>query len=562
VGLALAALVLAACGASPGGPAASDASAPAADAALAFEDAALAAECDASAPPADAAAPGADAGPTSLKVLFIGNSYTYVNDLPGMLSRIAATAGAPPAIATEEVVQGSATLGDHWANGIAQQRIDEGQFTHVVLQGQSLEAAYPTAGYFTASALDFGRRIVDAGATPVLYVTWARASGDPVYAGSFGGFVSPDEMQDFVSYNYAQVGGQLPGSLLACVGEAFRAALRDHPGIVLHQADRSHPTVAGTYLAASTLYVALTGNPVPAASEVPAGVGAEDARLLRDEALVGTDCADVRPKGAVTWQFCTQDCRFDFGVMGTPIAQTFYLNNSGFSAVGLAEGPALAPPFEWTSGAYPGGTGNESVSGLPFCTDSLAPGSTCVLSVKYSGTAEGQGAAGVRLTGDYRAELAMALHGAPTTRALLTVSDDSGFFGRTDASSSEPATLSAWPGRSALLSFVVSNRGALATQALGEGTPLSAPFSWGPEGGDGAFPGGSGTGVVEGVSYEYCSSATLAAGQQCVATVRFTAPETGTEFEGAIDLAYSDAAGPVTPNAGRKLRGWVSNLPP
>src|ERR1700734_3192916 len=51
-----------------------------------------------------------DAGPSALNVLFIGNSYTYVNDLPGMLSQIAATAGTPPTIKTAEVVQGGATL--------------------------------------------------------------------------------------------------------------------------------------------------------------------------------------------------------------------------------------------------------------------------------------------------------------------------------------------------------------------------------------------------------------------------------------------------------------------
>src|ERR1700689_5217578 len=77
----------------------------------------------------------ADAGRTALHVLFIGDSYTYVNDLPGMLSSIAATAGTGPTITTDEVVQGGASLEDLWDAG-AQTKIQERSWTHVVLQGQ------------------------------------------------------------------------------------------------------------------------------------------------------------------------------------------------------------------------------------------------------------------------------------------------------------------------------------------------------------------------------------------------------------------------------------------
>src|SRR3989442_1625729 len=63
---------------------------------------------------------GADAGAATLSVLFIGNSYTYVNDLPGMLQQIAATAKAPPLISTEQVTVGGAALVDHWFGPNAQ----------------------------------------------------------------------------------------------------------------------------------------------------------------------------------------------------------------------------------------------------------------------------------------------------------------------------------------------------------------------------------------------------------------------------------------------------------
>jgi hypothetical protein len=269
-----------------------------------------------------------DAGPgdgdAALRVLFIGNSYTDVNDLPGMLARIAATAGTPPAITTDAVTQGGATLSDHWANGIAQTRIAAEPWTHVVLQGQSLEALYPADADFATYAVKWGQLIADAGARPTLYVTWARAAADSAYDPGMEQFVNPDEMQDRITDGYTDVAGQLPGSLLACVGEAFRATLRDHPEIVLHQSDNSHPTAAGTYLAASTFYVALAGTPVPPASEVPDGVSAADAEALRAEALVGTRCATVPLKAAVfvrpdsTWS-----CPADFGTLGLAIPRYF-----------------------------------------------------------------------------------------------------------------------------------------------------------------------------------------------------------------------------------------------
>src|SRR5215469_3445496 len=130
----------------------------------------------------------AEAGPSELRVLFIGNSYTYVNDLPGMLAKIAATAGTPPTITTDEVVQGGATLQDHWNNGIAQPKIAHGGYTHVVLQGQSLEAlSWGPQSPFFDYAEQFGDLIVAAGAQPTFFVTWARAAGDPIYGPYPGG---------------------------------------------------------------------------------------------------------------------------------------------------------------------------------------------------------------------------------------------------------------------------------------------------------------------------------------------------------------------------------------
>ncbi len=313
-----------------------------------------------------------DAGPSELHVLFIGNSYTYVNDLPGMLSKIAASAGTPPTITTDEVVQGGATLQDHWDNGLAQPKIMKGGYTHVVLQGQSLEALTwgPQSPFFDY-AQQFGDLIVDAGAQPTLFVTWARAAGDPIY-GPGGSFVSPRQMQDELDIGYTQVAELWPESVVACAGEAFQLSNAQYPNIVLQQSDLSHPTVAGTYLAASTFYVALTGRPVPDQSEVPAGLSAGDAANLREVAKVGSKCANSHLQGGIVADVATVaqgGPPLDFGTTTLPIARQISLTNVGGLVVGIRDGLSLAPPFEWTTGGgYPGG------SGAGFCGSSLVPG--------------------------------------------------------------------------------------------------------------------------------------------------------------------------------------------
>ena len=515
----------------------------------------------ADAPTADVGAPDtltADAGPTALHVLFIGNSYTYVNDLPGMLATIAATAGTPPTITTDEVVQGGASLEVDWDNGLAQPKILERQWTHVVLQGQSVEpltALGPST--FFSYAQQFSDLIVGAGAQPTLFVTWARAAGDPIYSPlPYGSFVCPAEMQDELTIAYEKVAQLWPRSILACAGEAFQRSLTRFPGIVLQQSDLSHPTVAGTYLAASTFYVALTGKPVPAQSDVPAGLSAEDAANLRDVAQVGSDCAAVELKGAIASNFpgsTDGGTPFDFGTAGFPISTQFELTNTGGALVGLTDGMSLAPPFVWTAGGgYPGG------SGAGFCSSSLAPGSTCTVSVTYTAASSASGALTLDFTGAYLPSAICALRGTATQRAFLTVSDDPGLFGCRDDNCA-PSAVYASPGGTAPLSLFVMNRGAVPVTSLGPGTPLGPPFAWG----GGAFPGGVGSVIVgsPGTSYPYCSTGTLGVGEQCAVTVAFS-PASVATYAGALNLAYSDAMGPALPNANRNLDGECSDPRP
>ena len=84
------------------------------------------------------------------------------------------------------------------------------------------------------------------GALPALVMSWAYADRP--------------EMTDALSNAYA-IAGKVNDVPVIPVGLAFAKALSERPDIGLHMADKSHPTLAGTYLAACCIYAALFDSP-------------------------------------------------------------------------------------------------------------------------------------------------------------------------------------------------------------------------------------------------------------------------------------------------------------
>src|SRR5688572_8892071 len=71
------------------------------------------------------------------RILFIGNSYTYFNDLPKTLQSMAAAGASPRKLELGTVLIGGATLRSHW-NDSTLQLIRRGRWDYVVLQEQSI----------------------------------------------------------------------------------------------------------------------------------------------------------------------------------------------------------------------------------------------------------------------------------------------------------------------------------------------------------------------------------------------------------------------------------------
>jgi hypothetical protein len=476
-------------------------------------------------------------------VLFIGNSYTYVNDVPGMLAHIAATSPKGPNIVTEAIAVGAATLDSHLQNPAVPARIAEATWTHVVLQGQSEEFAPEQP------AKELGDLVLAAKAVPTWFVTWARAAASDEYTSDW--YSGPSEMQDFATYSYAQAATRTPGSLLSCVGEAFRQSLTLHPQIALHQADFSHATIAGSYLAASTFYVALTGKPVPADSFVPDGVTMTDAALLRGAALVGSSCSDVRPRGSVHPDVPT----IDYGVSGTAIPAVLTLTNRG-SLPGFVYATDLSSPFGWTSGVFPGGAFDASAPDLTFCRQNgvdweVPASSACLVSLTFDATTTSNSDLQLHLTNDYRSDAVIPLSATSgfRDRARLTLCEDAGYLARVCTNNAF-----ALFGLADDITLVVTNRGGAATTSITGAAP-AAPFVWAN---GGAFPGGAGVGKPTkklpyaeyrdpAKTFPYCSDVLLP-GEQCIVTIATlprVSPDDPSSANTTIALAYTDALSPA-----------------
>ena len=169
-----------------------------------------------------------------IRVLFIGNSYTYFNNLPELLTKLAQY-GAQGPVETGMVAPGGLRLKDHWEKGDALKALHDSKWDYVVLQDQStlgvdfyLEGKLHVTSdeVFRPFAEKWSAEISKQGAVPLYYLTWARKA-------------TPE---DQAALNYAYVTtARKTGSRIAPVGVAWEMARHNYPSIDLYYKDGSHP---------------------------------------------------------------------------------------------------------------------------------------------------------------------------------------------------------------------------------------------------------------------------------------------------------------------------------
>ena len=210
------------------------------------------------------------------RVLLVGNSYTHFHMLHRLIERIAASAGTP--LRVDAVTHGGYSLRMHWQKSAARERIASRAYRFVVLQDHSLRPV-DHLDEFDDYGERFARAIISSGAQPVLYQTWPRSPHSRFY----GERTQPrtvDEMAARLEQAYGALAAR-EGARLAPVGRAFTVGLAAHPELELYSNDGTHPSWAGSYLAACVLYGTLTGNDPRRASYAPWELPPEQAPVLR-----------------------------------------------------------------------------------------------------------------------------------------------------------------------------------------------------------------------------------------------------------------------------------------
>ena len=190
----------------------------------------------------------------SYSVLFIGNSYTYFNDMPNAIFEKMAK-GAGYDVEVTAITEGGYKL-SQWADpsdkhgALACEALSgKKRYDFVVLQEQSVLPASENVQLFYSAVRTLCSKIRAIGATPVLYSTWGRKTGSPTL--DEHGWTN-EIMTNKLARAYQAIGDEL-NIAVAHAGLAF-FDVYTNTNIELYDADMTHPSYAGSYLAAATLF--------------------------------------------------------------------------------------------------------------------------------------------------------------------------------------------------------------------------------------------------------------------------------------------------------------------
>ncbi len=193
-----------------------------------------------------------------MQVLFIGNSFTYFNDMPFTFLNMIKT--VDPGARVDSLAYGGYTLAQYAdetteVGRLAISKIVSYEWDYVILQEQSLlPCTDPDA--FVAAVKKLCTIISQIDAKVILYQTWAYRNGTDKLAETG---MEYDEMTDKLAEAY-RAAAEASGATVAPVGEYFRQiALSDHITHLINRNDNYHPSTSGSYLAACILYKTITG---------------------------------------------------------------------------------------------------------------------------------------------------------------------------------------------------------------------------------------------------------------------------------------------------------------
>lgn len=190
-------------------------------------------------PPSIPCTPVPPSTATAKKILFVGNSLTYFNDLPALVKQIAAGQGRE--VEVQSLTFGNYALEDHWNDGCVQVLIASGYYDFVVVQqGPSSQAEG------RAILLEYGQLLKDlcqkADTQLAFYMVWPALAN---YA-NFDGVIK----------NYSDA-ATITKSVLCPAGRVWKQHFDDTGDFSYYGPDSFHPSLLGSHVAAQSIYESL-----------------------------------------------------------------------------------------------------------------------------------------------------------------------------------------------------------------------------------------------------------------------------------------------------------------
>lgn len=211
------------------------------------------------------------------KFLFVGNSHTFTNDLPGMFYELAIAGGFNVEVA--DITQGAYAL-EYFADpedeygAVVLDALQNETWDFVILQDNTNSAFSGLETTMIPKAQKLDELIKKAGGQTAFLMTWSPKDG----AGNY----PMETVQSVLSANYITAAKTLD-ALLIPGGDIFTAAMKRSDSLELWGEDGQHPSVEGTYLAACTAY-ALFFQETPVGNTYLGGLDDTTATMLQQTA--------------------------------------------------------------------------------------------------------------------------------------------------------------------------------------------------------------------------------------------------------------------------------------
>ena len=195
-----------------------------------------------------------NAQPQTKHVLFLGNSYIYTNNMPQLIASMATSTG--DTFIFDSNMPGGYTLWNHYNDTVSTNKVKAGGWDFVVVQEQSQLPSWDVYDFFYANYFNDLTNVYNPCARTLYYMTWGRQNGDATNCDMFPWVCTYEGMDSMLALRYMEM-AQTNEAEVSPVGKVWKHIKQNYPSINLYQSDGSHPTLAGSYLAACCFYTSI-----------------------------------------------------------------------------------------------------------------------------------------------------------------------------------------------------------------------------------------------------------------------------------------------------------------